>query len=322
MRSLLALLGAFLLAAAPATAAAKEPRLTVPKDQLRASLKCTEGIEDTERTPIMLVTGTGASGDEAYAIGKDALDYYGAPVCWVNFPDNTTADLQVSVQYLVHGLRAMHRRADRRLAVLGISQGALLPRVALTYWPSLRRKVADVIGAAGPHHGTKSRRLEECAQEPGCIPAAWQQTAGSRFLRALNARRDETPGRRTAWTTVRSANDETVFPQTGPRPASTLKGASNVLIQGVCAGREVTHIGTILDSVTFELAIDAIEHRGPGRVRRLPDDTCAHPYAKGLDEERTRALITGAGGLTSSRYESEPRVTREPRLRAWMQRPD
>jgi hypothetical protein len=30
------------------------------------------------RTPIMLVTGTGAGGDEAYAIGKGALDHYGA----------------------------------------------------------------------------------------------------------------------------------------------------------------------------------------------------------------------------------------------------
>ena len=314
----LAIAVAAAVVAAPA-AHAKEPKLTVPAKRLAAALKCTDGVKDAARTPIMLLTGTGASGDEAYAIGKGALDDYGAPVCWVNFPNHTTADMQVSVQYLVHGLRAMSRRAGRKVAVFGISQGAVLPRVALTYWPSLRGKVSDVIGAAGAHHGTVHSRSERCRSGRGCVPAAWQQAAGSKFLRALNAQPDETPGR-TAWTTVRSSTDETVQPQTGPRPTSALKGASNVLIQDVCPGRETTHIGTALDSVTFALAIDAIGHDGPGRVSRLPPDVCAHPYAEGLDEASTHAVLDGAGGLTRSRYEDEPKVTREPPLRAWVKR--
>jgi hypothetical protein len=212
----------------------------------------------------------------------------------------------------------MSRRADRKVAVLGISQGALLPRVALTYWPSLRRKVSDVVGAAGPHHGTKIRRFARCGSEqrPTCIPAAWQQSAGSKFLRALNARRDETPGP-TAWTTVRSATDETVQPQTGRHPTSALEGASNVLIQDVCPGRKVTHIGTVLDSVTFDLFSDAVAHAGPAKVSRLPDDVCSHPYAPGLDEAQTSALLGSAGGLTASRYDDQPKVAREPKLRAW-----
>jgi len=317
--SLLATVAAVLVAA-PAVGAA-EPRLTVGKNRLDAALKCVGPIDDAARTPVMVVTGTGASGDEAYAIGKGALDAYGAPVCYVNFPNFTTADLQVSVQYLVRGLRVMSRRADRKVAVLGISQGALLPRVALTYWPSLRRKVSDVVGAAGPHHGTTIRRSGGCGSEqlPTCIPAAWQQSAGSRFLRALNARPDETPGR-TAWTTVRSASDETVQPQTGRRPTSALKGATNVLIQDVCPGREVSHIGTVLDSVTFELFEDAVAHAGPAKVSRLPDGVCSHPYAPGLDEAQTRALLGSAGGLTSGRYDDQPRVGREPKLRSWIKR--
>jgi hypothetical protein len=67
-------------------AAAAEPALTVAKPKLRAALKCTPGVKDATRTPVMLVTGTGASGDEAYLIGKGAFDAYGAPVCRVNFP--------------------------------------------------------------------------------------------------------------------------------------------------------------------------------------------------------------------------------------------
>lgn len=315
-RVVLAACGA--LAVTP-TAHAAEPKLTVRSSKLAAGLKCTTGVRHAKRTPIMLVTGTGASGDEAYGIGKPALDKYGAPVCWVNFPHHTTADVQVSVQYLVYGLRIMARRAGRKVAVFGISQGGLLPRVALTYWPSLRRKVSDVIAAAGTQHGTTTFSLPECKRQ-GCTPAEFQQAAGSKFLKALNRRtHDESPGP-TSWTTVRSVNDETVKPQTGPHPSSSLKGATNVLIQHVCPGRNVSHIGTALDSVTFALIVDAIKHPGPAKVSRLPKSVCGHPYAPGLDPKTTTALIAAAGGLTSGRSKTEPKVKREPPVRRWMKR--
>jgi triacylglycerol lipase len=306
-----------LLAAGPAGAAG--PRLTVSKDKLTAALKCTDGIDNAKRTPLMLVTGTGASGDEAYAIGKPAFDRYGAPVCWVNFPNNTTADVQVSVQYLVHGLRAMSRRAGRKIVVFGISQGGLLPRVALSYWPDLRRKVSDVISAAGTHHGTTVSEFG-CGSRHPCVPALFQQAAGSNFLRALNRRgRDETPGP-TAWTTVRSATDQTVRPTTGRHPTSALRGATNVLIQSICPGRRVTHIGTAVDSVTYALIVDAATHRGPAKVRRLPENVCDSLYAPGLDEAATTNLLVASESLTSGRRDSEPKVRREPRVRRWAKR--
>ena len=317
LRLVISTLAASLLLAAPAAAA--EPKLKVAKPKLRAALKCTPGVKDAKRTPVMLVTGTGASGDEAYAIGKAAFDAYGAPVCWVNFPNHTTADIQVSVQYLVYGLRTMAQRAGRPVAVFGISQGGLLPRIALTYWPSLRKHVSDVVAAAGTQHGTTAGDIANCRRE-GCTPAVFQQLAGSRFLKALNRRgRDETPGP-TAWTTVRSETDQAVQPTTGPRPASALKAGSNVLIQDVCPGRQVTHIGTALDSVTFALFDDAVSHRGPAKLSRLPADVCAHPYAPGLDEQATANIISAAATLTAGRGSEEPRVRREPAVRAWMRR--
>jgi triacylglycerol lipase len=305
------------LGAAPASGA--EPRLTVAKPKLRAALKCSGELRGAKHTPLMLVTGTGASGDEAYAIGKPALDRYGAPVCWVNFPHHTTADIQVSVQYLVAGLRTMSRRADRRIAVFGISQGGLLARMALTYWPSLRPHVSDVIAAAGTQHGTTAGSVSACRRR-GCTPASFQQSAGSHLLAAVNRHgRDQTPGP-TAWTTVRSSTDASVRPTTGPHPTSALAGATNVLIQSVCPGRRVSHIGTGVDSVTYALIRDAIAHRGPARVSRLPGDVCAHPYAPGFDEHSTASLVGAAETLTAGRGSSEPTVRREPRVRAWVRR--
>jgi hypothetical protein len=64
---------------AAATANAAEPKLTVSRSRLAAALKCTDGVDKATRTPIMLVTGTGVSGDEAYAIGKPAFDGSGVP---------------------------------------------------------------------------------------------------------------------------------------------------------------------------------------------------------------------------------------------------
>ena len=314
-------IAALLLAAlAPATTAAKEPALTVPKSKLAAAFHCHGAIDHASTVPIMLVTGTGASGEEAYFLAKPSLDVYGNPVCYVDFPDFTTADIQVSVQYLVYGIREEVRRAGRRIAIAGISQGGLLPRIALTYWPSLRNKVIDVISIAGTQHGSTARPegRKSCSSKNPCPPAIWQQLAASDLLRTLNHGGDETPGP-TSWTTVRSATDETVQPTTGRHPSAALRGATNILIQSVCPGREVSHIGTGLDSVTQAAIVDAITHPGPARVSRLPADVCSHLYGPGYDEQQTGGADDGAAKLIEDRlFNQVPKVRAEPRLRSWL----
>ncbi|MGZ8666237.1 MAG: esterase/lipase family protein, partial [Solirubrobacterales bacterium] len=276
-------------------------------------------IRNATKVPIMLVTGTGATGEQAYAIGKDGFDAYGHPVCDVDFPNFTTADIQRSVQYLVYGIRREAWLADRKVAVFGISQGGLLPRFALTYWPGLRSKVSDVISAAGTQHGSTIAIDGRCSAAEPCVPAAWQQAAGSHLLRALNRQPDETPGK-LGWTTVRSSGDETVQPQIDPHPTSALRGATNILIQRVCPGRKVSHIGTALDSVTFAAFVDGITHRGPAKVSRLPAGVCDHPYAPGLDETTTDALLGASGGLVSAQIAASPKVGAEPPVRAYVKR--
>jgi hypothetical protein len=313
-----------LAGAAPASAAGPapnpaDPPLTVPQAKLDAALHCHGALRGAKRQPIMLVTGTGATGDEAYAIGKGAFDAYRHPVCTVEFPAFTTADIQVSVQYLVNGIRSMARRSSQPIAVIGISQGGLLPRFALTYWPSLRADVTDVLAAAGTQHGTTLFDPAACAAA-GCAPAVWQQGTGSKLLAALNAQPDETPGP-TAWTTVRSTTDEVVQPQTGPHPTSALRGATNIAIQSVCPGRMVSHIGTVLDSVTFAAFTDAIAHKGAARVARLPKGVCAHPYATGLDVAATNATLGASGDVITPRLVNQvPRVAAEPPVRAYVKR--
>ncbi len=299
-------------------AAASGPRLGVPQSQLDAALKCPIDPTNTTVTPVMFVTGTGATGDQGYLIGQGAFEAYGHPVCYVNFPDFTTADIQVSAQYLVNGIRREFAMAHRKVAMIGISQGGLLPRFVLTYWPDLRRKVSDVVAAAGTQHGT-SLGLGSCSATSPCPPADWQQIRGSHLLRALNSQPDETPGN-VSYTTVRSLTDETVQPQGGKHPTSSLDGASNILIQGVCPGRTTSHIGTAVDSVTFAAFADAVAHpgkgkRGAARVSRFPSDVCAHPFAPGLNEAQTSLFLNASGGIIGGNVSMVPKVPAEPRVR-------
>jgi hypothetical protein len=291
---------------------------------LRSSLFCQESATNAARTPVLLVTGTGVDGSEAWPDGLQlSLTRAGVPSCYVNFPQHTTGDIQVAVQYLVHAVRVVRRRAGRDIAVYGISQGGLLPRFALAYWPSLRAKVSDVVLLAGTQHGTTvfQSLLAGCSN---CrlTAAAWQQAAGSNLLKALNRPgRDETPGP-TSWTTVRTLVDELVQPTRGPRPTSALAGASNLAIQRICPGRRTNHIGTGVNSVSYAALRDAQTHRGPARASRINRRVCRRPYAPGLDPERTTAGIADSYALATPRTllgaEGGELLLREPVVRRWV----
>jgi triacylglycerol lipase len=301
-------------------AGAAEPRLTVPRSQMADALTCYGPVGKDAPRPILFAPGTGSDGSQVFLLGAGAFAAMGRTLCVVSFPGRATADLQDSVQYLVFAIRRLSRRAGRPIAVAGVSQGGLLIRMALTYWPSLRTRVRDAVMAAAPHHGARGTRASAArCVTVGCPPALWQQRRGSALLRALNHRHDETPGR-TAYTTVRSATDEVVRPQTGPRPTSALKGASNILIQDVCPGRTTTHLGTVVDSVTIAALADAVAHRGPAEISRLPRDVCDHPYGTGLDEAQTSQFLALAPSIIARGVQGLPVVHREPKVRRWMKR--
>lgn len=284
-----AVLTAIVFAGLPATAEAKDPALHVPAAKLRAALHCSPHLRHAKREPVLLVHGTGGEGREAWVDPVNfqaSLSRAGFPSCYVTLPDYALGDLQTSAEYVVASIRTMRARAGRTIAVYGHSQGGLLERWALTYWPSLRRKVADAISVAGPQHGTTwgdTAPVIHAFCQIGCPPAFLQQTAGSKLLAAINARRDETPGK-TQWTTLRSTTDELVQPANGPHPSAALKGAVNIAIQHVCPGREVRHSSTQRDSVSFAALIDALRHRGPVKLRRLPKNVCAHRFAPGIND--------------------------------------
>lgn len=295
------------------------PRLSVPKEKLAAALDCTGHLKRASRAPILLIPGTTLNPQVEYSWNwEPALAKLGWPYCTVTLPNDAMSDIQVSAEYVVHAIRRMHSRSDRRADVIGHSQGGMVPRWALRFWPGTRRMVDDVVGLSPSNHGTVDA-IPACAA--GCAPAFWQQRTGSNFLRGLNSYQETFP--RISYSSIYTRTDEVVVPNLGPGASSSLHGGggriSNVAIQDVCPTDPSEHlaIGTY-DNTAYELAVDALTHRGPAKPARIAISACAHPFMPGIDRStflrdygRELAYI----GRVVSSY---PTVPREPPLACYV----
>ena len=281
-----------LVGAAPAAAA--DPPLTVPRPSSTGRSTATAN-SGREARALLFVTGTGATGERATRSVKAPSTPW-PPGLRRRLPrlhDRRHPGLRP-----VPGLRdpGEYRRSGRRR---DLRDQPGRPAAAL--------RAHLLAEPAADGHRRPRRRRHPARHHPrrpgGCsarIPA--RRPSGSRRpvqpARGDQPQPFEAPGP-TAWTTVRSAADEAVQPQTGPHPTSALKGATNILIQAVCPGRDASHIGTAFDSVTFAAFADALATRAPRGSRACPRVSAdTHTPPASTSPARTRSSARAA---TSSR---------------------
>lgn len=269
-----------------ALGSASEPAFETDQSTLDASLICT-GFDHPDKPPVLLVHGTFTAGWEQYdwSYGP-VLESMGFDVCTVTYPDRGFGDLQISAEYVANAIHRIHEQSGRKIAMIGHSQGALMPRWALKWWPSARDLVEDFVLHAGPNHGTSQaggNPLFSLLQGITGIPAAfYQMGSDSLFEEALNAG-DETPGD-VDYTSIYTLFDELVQPVT-PVPTAALDWGlnnpkvSNILLQDVCPLLLADHVTIgITDATTFALTVDAILNDGPADVARAGGaDLCLLP---------------------------------------------
>jgi hypothetical protein len=291
------------------------PPLSVPRTKLAAALQCTGHVGQADRAPILLVPGTTLNPQVEYSWNwEPALRKLGRPFCTVTLPENAMGDIQVAGEYVVFAIRRMHARSDRRVDIIGHSQGGMVPRWALRFWPRTRDMVDDLIGMSPSNHGTVDA-IPGCAA--GCAPAFWQQRTGSNFLRALNSYQETFPG--ISYTSVYTRTDEVVVPNLGPAASSSLHGGggriANVAIQDVCPADVSEHlaIGTY-DNTGYALAIDALTHRGPADPSRVASSTCDHPFMPGVDRSTFLSDYGHELAYIGRVIATTPTVPREPPL--------
>lgn len=241
------------------------PALSVSQATLDASISCRWVDTGHHHEPVLLVHGTIATASENWGWNyQRVLPTKGFDTCIVQMPNRSLDDIQASSEYVVNAIRRVNEWSGRKVDVIGHSQGGLQPRWAIKYWPDVRQRVDDFVMLGAPNHGTYVANVLGLA---GCTGACLQMKAGSHFVRALNAG-DETPGA-VSYTSIYTATDELVQPSGFPSTTAALSGARNILVQSVCPGRIVGHVGLVGDGVVYDAVIDALTHAGTAEPARF-----------------------------------------------------
>lgn len=298
------------------------PRLSVPTAQLQAALHCNGPLTGLTREPVLLVPGTTVTPEVNFGWNYErAFDRDGRRWCAVTLPQDATGDIQVAGEYLVYALRTMSSAAHRQVDVVGWSQGGMVPRWALRFWPDTRDLVDDLVGLSASNHGTVDADVA-CALS--CNPSFHQQASQSRFLQALNSGAESFAG--IDYTVAYTQDDEVVVPNAGPAPSSALRtGAgviANIALQEVCPGHLADHftIGSS-DAVGYAIVVDALDHDGPAVLSRIDRTVCAQPFQPGVDPATAipdfAAMIAYAGDPAGN----APDVPVEPPLAPYVTRP-
>ena len=295
------------------------PALSVPQGELDGALTCTGGISGASPAPVLLVPGTAENPRAEFSwTWQPALDELGIPWCAVALPADATGDIQTSAEYVVNAIRTMYSRAGRRIAIVGHSQGGMLPRWVLRFWPETRGMVDDLVGLAPSNHGTLSAI-------PVCVtvcPASFrQQAAGSEFVKALNSYRETFPG--ISYTVVYTHTDEVVTPNLDDNGSSPVHGGggeiSNVAIQQICPLDVNEHLGVgTHDPVAYALAIDALDHPGPADRSRVPSSVCTQLAMPGVDPATVAAHVADFAASIAAAIAGAEQVPAEPPLRCYV----
>jgi len=245
----------------------------------RQMITCPRGIGG-QRGVVLLVPPTGGSGNQAWARSPYAqfLPQHGFGVCWVDNPTRSTGDIQLTAEFVAYAIKYLGGRSGRPLNVITYSQGGLNTQWALTFWPSTRRWVRNLVTLASPFHGTIAANAVCPLLEVigGCLPALFQMLTNSRLVKALNAPVQGSGAVALVPTTsVYTRQDEIVMPQVGARPISYLNGASNIALQDICGAAHVAdHFLIVGDLGAYAIALDALMSGRPANPATVDKSYC------------------------------------------------
>jgi hypothetical protein len=305
------------------------PPLSVPAAALAQSMRCSSDLATAGRAPVLFVTPTLVDPDDAYFSYERAFDALRIPYCTVRIPFFTTADIQVSAEYVVYAIRTIHANTGGRIDILGWSQGGgPEPRWALRFWPDTRPLVAKLIDLEAPNHGTVLLHTvctgTACVNAlcPGsCVPALWQQADNSNFTAALNSGQETFPG--IAYTNVYSHTSQFVQPNFSNTGTTSLHGGggsiANIATQDICPLNIADHLAYYYDPVAYAIVIDAVTHPGPADPARINRSVCTQlgmPYLSTIDIPTYTVHLYNI--IFLDRFLHEPHTSSEPPLQCYV----
>ena len=298
------------------------PELDVPPADLDASLRCTANAKDADTEVVLFVPGTTLTPTDDFGWNWfPALDELGRPYCSVTLPNHAMTDTQVSAEYVVNAIRAVHALSGGRIDVVGHSQGGTEPRFALRFWPDLRPLVDDYVALGATNHGSIAINAALCTPATGCAESLWQQTLNSHYTQAMNSHQETFAG--ISYTQIYTRTDEFVQPNlddTGTTSLHTGDGdITNVALQDVCPAAVTSEhlaIGTY-DPIAYALAMDAFDHDGPADPARVDRGVCAQLLMPGVDPIAFPGNYSALAGTIAEQLALFPKVPAEPALKPY-----
>ncbi|KAK0312140.1 hypothetical protein LTR91_002494 [Friedmanniomyces endolithicus] len=293
---------------------------TVDSETLAAALTCPNGVPTQVAPPVLLVHGTGTTGQETWGEGYvPALSANGYTACYVTLPGRAMGDMQVSSEYVAYGLHYIsYLSGGLQTAVISHSQGGPDTQWALQFWPSSRTVTNSFIPLSPDFSGIDllGSDLSDVCVGDLCQASLWQQSAGSHYYTALHA---HSFAAQVPTTAIWSSSDGVVNP---PKKNAQLPSAGAIAVQDLCPLRIVSHISMPTDAAAFALALDALKHGGSGILWRvLPSawKVCFEINAPNMNVEVADQLQADLNDLVNGFVLGSPRVTQEPPVMAYAQ---
>ena len=291
------------------------PPLDVPQSALAASLTYTANVVHAKTNPILLVAGTTMTPDINFSWNYErAFKEQNIPFCTVTLPNHEMSDIQTAGEYIVYAIRRIHQISGRKVDILGYSQGGMVPRWALRFWPDTRAMVDDFVAIDPSNHGTLDANALCLAPN---APAIWQQRENSHFLQALNSGAETFAG--ISYTVIYSRTDEVVFPNLNAEGCSALHTGqgqiANIAVQDICPWDVSDHLAMgSYDPVAYALAMDAFTHPGPANPARIPPSVGLFPFQPGVDPLTFATNYANYVANAATVLATSPRVNAEPPL--------
>lgn len=290
------------------------PTLEAPVAELDAAYSCPDDVAAAEHDPVLLVPGTTLTTERNYAWNWiPALEAEGIPVCTVELHERGMADLQRSVENVVHAVLSIHRSTGRPVRMIGYSQGGLQLRFALRFWPEVRDAVSEIVQLAAVNNGSA---VPDVMCLTGCAAAVWQMRTTAALVEAINSRALVFEG--IEYTSLYSRLDEVATPNLNGE-SSHLDGATNIAFQDVCPLNVADHITTgTTDPVAYALALDALTNPGPADPDRLAGDVCTQLFMPGVDPLDAPLRLVALTEEVVTALAGAPHVSEEPALRCYI----
>lgn len=298
-----------------------------PEAKLAAAMTCSPNFgPDAGKAVLLIPAATMDVESELSWTYIPALNKLNMPWCAVDLPFKNTGELQNASEYVTYAIRKMFSVTKTKLGVIGFSQGGVLGRWPLKYFPDTRAMVEDYVGVAASHHGLIETNLLCAVPVLGCITSFTQISIGSKWIDALNAGGETFEG--IDYTQVYTRTDDVAIPNFDEaRGVSSLRTGNgkkeNIATQDICLLNLADHFQAIsYDPVPFAIAVDALKNDGPAspaRVRQQGLGLCLQLVAPGVDllafpvNFATKTMLTFVTSVALM-----PKATKEPPLREYV----